>query len=144
MKQDIWNAHRKAWINSASGEVGSSCPVDNSRFHLPNRMVTQQEEKSLEHHKSLHQNNVRPTTFKPQTRVIFSSKNISSWSQSLVQAALLVPGEIGKWFTTCLQCTTIRRFNSAAEEWAEGENDKQPKFQWEPQVPKCVCVCLTK
>lgn len=105
MEQDIWNAHRKAWINSPPGEMGSSCPADNSRFHSPNRMVTQQKEKSAEHHKSALKKQRKTYNLLSAIHALFSSKNISPWSQSLVRAVVLVPGETGKWFTTCVQHT---------------------------------------
>lgn len=50
VEQDIWSVHRKAWTNSASGEVGPSRRADNSEFHFPNRIRTQH---GTKHHRPL-------------------------------------------------------------------------------------------
>lgn len=89
-------------------------------------------QKVSDHHKSLHQNNGLTATFWPQTKLLLGSKNISSWSQSLVSIEFLVTGEKKKKNQFALVCKVWER--------AEGENIQQWIIvrKWSAG---CVWVC---
>lgn len=144
IEQDIWRAHRKAWINFASGEVGSSCPVDNSRFHFPDRMVTQQGTEFLNHHNPPHQNNGLPANLLTTNSFPFSSKDISSWSQLLVWICNQRKRQSGVWeYDLNTVIPHVQGLRRAISEWADrgkGQRAKTTKRENSCENTKCRSV----